>query len=136
MLLEFVKSDVKLIAATDETYEKVKQMAVGESIFMEWKPRRNYAFHKKLFALLNFVFDNQSHYKTQDNLLEVYKFKAGYFETIVTHTGKKHYKAKSISFHSMDNEAFERFYSQAIDTSLELIPMYRKELEDAVLRFM
>lgn len=136
MLLEFVKSDSKLIAANDETFERVKKMAVGESIFMEWKPRRNYQFHKKLFSLLNFVYENQSHYKSVDNLLEAYKFKAGLFETIVTHKGHKHYKAKSISFHSMDNDEFEKFYSAAIDTSLELIPMDRKELEDTVLRYL
>ena len=136
MLLEFIKSDIKLIPANDETFERVKKMSVGESIFMEWKPKRSYQFHKKLFSLLNFVYENQAHYKSLDNLLEVYKFKAGYFETIVTHKGKKHYKAKSISFHTMDNEEFERFYSQAIDTSLELIPMNRAELEDAILRYL
>lgn len=136
MLLEFIKSDSKLIAANDETFEKIKKMSVGESIFVEWKPRRNYNFHKKLFSLLNFVYENQSHYKHLDNLLEAYKFNAGYFETIVTHKGKKHYKAKSISFHAMDNEEFERFYSSAIDTSLELIPMDKKELEENILRYL
>ena len=136
MILEFIKSDSKLIPANDETFEKVKKMAVGESIFMEWKPRRNYQFHKKFFSLLNYVFENQTYYKTIDNLLEVYKFKAGYFETIVTHKGQKHYKAKSISFHAMDNEEFEKFYSASIDTSLELIPMDKKELEDNILRYL
>jgi hypothetical protein len=136
MLLEFIKSDSKLIPANDETFEKIKKMSIGESIFMEWKPKRNYKFHKKLFSLLNFVYENQTHYKSIDNLLEAYKFKAGYFETIVTHTGKKHYKAKSISFHTMDNEEFERFYSAAIDTSLELIPMNKAELEETVLRYL
>jgi hypothetical protein len=136
MTLEFVKSDGKLIAANDETYERVKKMPVGESVFMEWKPKRNYKFHKKLFSLLNYVFENQEFYKSIDNLLEAYKFRAGYFETIVTHKGVKHYKAKSISFHSMDGDEFEKFYSSAIDTSLELIPMDRKELEDTVLRYL
>ena len=136
MLLEFIKSDSKLIPANDDTFERVKKMAIGESLFMEWKPRRNYKFHKKFFSLLNFVFENQSYYKTIDNLLEVYKFKAGYFETIVTHKGHKHYKAKSISFHAMDNDEFEKFYSAAIDTSLELIPMNKAELEDTVLRYL
>ena len=136
MILEFIKSDSKLIAANDETFERIKKMSVGESIFMEWKPKRNYQFHKKFFSLLNYVFENQSHYKTVENLLEVYKFKAGYFETIVTHTGKKHYKAKSISFHAMDALEFEEFYSKAIDTSLELIPINKSELEDTILRYL
>ena len=136
MLLEFIKSDGKLIPANDETFERVKKMPIGESIFMEWKPKRNYQFHKKFFSLLNFIFENQSHYKSLDNLLEVYKFKAGYFETIITHKGAKHYKAKSIAFHNMHNDEFEKFYSAAIDTSLELIPMNKTELEDAVLRYL
>ena len=89
MLLEFIPSGGKLIPASDETFERVKKMPIGESIFMEWKPKRNYQFHKKFFSLLNFIFENQSHYKSLDNLLEVYKFKAGYFETIITHKGAK-----------------------------------------------
>jgi len=136
LLLEFVKIDSKLVPANDETFERVKKMPIGESVFVEYKPRRNYKFHKKFFSLLNYVFDNQEHYKSIDNLLEMYKFKAGYFETIITHKGAKHYKAKSISFHSMDNEEFEKFYSSAIDTSLELISLNRKELEDTVLRYL
>ena len=136
MLLEFIKSDSKLIPANDETFERVKKMSVGESIFMDYKPKRNYQFHKKFFSLLNFVFENQQHYKSIENLLEAYKFNAGYFETIVTHKGKKHYKAKSISFHTMDNEEFEQFYSKAIDTSLEFIQMNKQELENTVLRYL
>lgn len=136
MLLELIKiGEGKIAPANDETYDRIKKIKIGDSIMVEYKPRRNYQFHKKLFSLLKFVFDNQDHYKDLDNILEVVKFRSGKFDTIVTHTGKKHYKTKSIAFHAMDEAEFEEFYSRAIDVALELIPMDRTDLEKQILRY-
>lgn len=136
MILEFIKTnDNKLIPATDECYEKISKVSSGSSMFFEWKPKRNYENHKRFFSMLKLVFDNQSFYKDMDNILEIIKFRAGYFDTIITHKGAKHYKTKSISFETMDEEQFKMFFSKAIDVALELIPMDKKELEDMILRY-
>jgi hypothetical protein len=137
VILEFIKTnDNKLIPATDECYEKISKVGAGASLFFEWKPKRNYENHKRFFSMLKLVFDNQSFYKDMDNILEIIKFRSGYFDTIITHKGgAKHYKTKSISFETMDEEQFKMFFSKAIDIALELIPMDKKELEDMILRY-
>jgi len=136
MLLEFIKSpDGKLIPIGDESYERVSKMKSNDTVFMEYKPRRNYGNHKRLFSMLKIVFDSQNHYKDIDNILEICKFRAGYFDTIITHNGKKHYKTRSIAFYNMDEEEFKNFFSKCIDTCLEIVPMGKQELEEQILRF-
>jgi len=137
MLLEFIKGqNNQLIPSDNETFERMQKIKIGDTVFVEYKPRRNYQFHKKLFSLLNFVYANQDHYKSVNNILEAVKFRAGYFEAILFHTGEPHYKATSIAFHAMDDIEFEEFYSKAIDVCLELIPMGKQELENAVLTYL
>ena len=114
--------------------QKIKN---GDEILLDYKPKRNIKFHRRLFALLNLIFQNQNHYKSIDNILEMCKFKAGYFETIITHKGEKiHYKTKSISFDEMDNASFEEFYKKCIDVALELTGISQKDLEQQIINFM
>ena len=136
MLLTFIKTSSGLVAADDDTYETVKKLPVGGEVYFEYKPKRNYRFHKKLFALLNFILSHQSYYKDIDNILEIVKFRAGYFDTILMHNGKKHFKTKSISFEKMDNTEFEKFYGKVIDVAVELVGVGREDLENEILRFL
>ena len=136
MKLTFIKTQTGLIPDCEATIEILNKVKNGEGVILDYKPKRNYLFHKKLFALLNLIFQNQSHYKSIDNILEMCKFKAGYFETFVTHTGKIHYKAKSIAFDEMDNAEFEKFYSKCIDVALELTGISQKDLEQQIINFM
>lgn len=137
MKLLFIKSQGGvLIPADDKCVESMQKVKNNETIMIEYKPKRNIFFHRKAFALLTLVLQNQDHYKTVENILEVVKFRAGYFETIITHTGKKHYKTKSISFSEMDNLEFEEFYSKIIDVAFELTGLLKKDIEKEILSFM
>lgn len=137
MKLFFIKSQGGvLIPADSECIDNMQKVKNGDTIMIEYKPNRNYQFHKKAFALLNLVLANQEHYKTIDNILEIVKFRAGYYETIVTHKGKKHYKTKSICFSKMDNLEFEKFYSKIIDVALELTGLLKKDIEKEIISFM
>lgn len=135
MKITLIKQGGGLFPDCEESEEIFKKMPL-EGIVLEYKPKRSYKFHKKLFALLNLVFKNQDHYKSIDNILEVVKFRAGHFETIVLHNGNKHYKAKSISFADMNNAEFEKFYSKSIDVALELTQMTKENIENEIIRFM
>ena len=121
MLLNLKKTPSGLIPVGDESVKAFNKIKVDNDIFTEWKPRRNMKFHKKYFALLNAVIHNQEHYKTVNNLHESIKFKSGYFETIIPLNGQPFLITKSIAFHSMDAEAFENFYSVALDECLLLV---------------
>ena len=136
MKLTFIKTQTGLIPDCDETREILNKVKNGDGIILDYKPKRSYSFHKKLFALLSLIFQNQNHYKSIDNILEMCKFKAGYFETIITHKGEKHYKTKSISFDEMDNASFEEFYKKCIDVALELTGINQEDLEQQIINFM
>ena len=136
MKLTFIKTQTGLIPDCEATIEALKKIKNGDGVILDYKPKRNILFHKKLFALLNLIFENQDYYKSIDNILEMCKFRAGYFETIITHKGEKHYKTKSISFDEMDNASFEEFYKKCIDVALELTGINQKDLEQQIINFM
>jgi len=123
------------IPCDEETVKQFNKQKFGDESYAEYKPRRNYQFHKKLFSMLNLILNNQEHYKSVDNILTECKFKAGYYETQINHQGEQRLVPKSIDFSTMDNEEFSEFYSSCIDTCLELVPMGAEELEQAILRF-
>ena len=124
------------VPSNEESRKALSKNKHGNEFIMEYKAKRNPKFHRKLFALLNLILQNQEYYKSIDNILEVVKFRARYFETIVLHNGNTHYKAKSISFSEMDNVAFEEFYSKTIDVALELTRLSKEDIEEEILRFM
>ena len=128
-----IKKGIERFTPADEDSVKVfNSLDVGQEITVEYKPRRNYKFHKKYFALLNAVIHNQQHYKTVDNLHESIKFYAGYYETIIPFDGDSFIKTKSISFFTMSAEDFESFYNVAIDECLKLVG---DEALEEILRF-
>jgi len=133
MLLNLVRTKNGLVPVDDKSVEAVKKIKEGYDIFVEYKPRRNMKFHKKYFALLNQVILNQDHYKTVDNLHESIKYFAGYYETIIPLEGEPFLKTKSISFHSLDNQEFEDFYSVALDECLKLVG---EEALNEIIKFM
>lgn len=118
-----------LLPANDEAENVLSTLINGYEFHIDVVKKRNLKFHKKLFGLLKLILDNQRYYKTIDNVLEIVKFRAGYYDTIVTHKGKKHYKTKSISFDNMDDIEFKKFYSNALDVGFELCGTYDFEKE-------
>ena len=135
MILNLKKIENALIPCDEDTVKAFNKLKIGDEIFAEYKPKRNYQFHKKLFSMLNLIFCNQSHYKSVDNILTECKLKAGYFDIHVNMKGEQLLIPKSINFYSMDNDSFSEFYSSCIDTCLELVPMSKTELEEAILRY-
>lgn len=137
MLLEFrMLPNRNLVANTDEAKAKLKRVKSGEPIIIDFKPKRNARFHRKLFALLKVIFQNQEHYESIDHLREMVTIKAGHCETILAPNGYTHFKAKSISFSEMDEAEFEDFYSKILDIAFEWFGMDRDLVEQELVRFM
>ena len=135
MLITLKKQDDRFIPCDEESVKLFNSLKVDDEIVVEYKPRRNYKFHKKLFSMLNLIKNNQDKYKSVDNILTECKFKAGYFDIHLSQEGKQMLIPKSISFATMKADEFEEFYSSCIDTCLGLVPMGREELENAILRY-
>jgi len=119
MLIEAVKQGNILMVVDDDQIEIMNKIKNGSEIQFEWKPKRNYQFHKKAMALLKMVLDNQNTYSNMDDLLVEYKLKAGHFMEHITTKGKMIYVPRSISFAEMDELEFGAIFSKFIDISLK-----------------
>lgn len=123
--------------AGQEAMTKIKEGAVVQ---VEVKKPRNVYFHRKFFAMLNLIFQNQDAYKSVDALLAVCKLGIGHVDVIQTRQGEVRLP-KSISFAAMDNTEFSDFYDRAVNWMLEeVIPGLRRqdldeEIEQQLMEF-
>lgn len=138
MKLSFIKQRGGiLIPDCEETEKAMQKVKNGESILIEYKKSRNIGFHKRAFALLNLVLQNQDKYKNINDLLVEFKLKAGHYEEHITMKKGIIYIPKSISFSEMDELEFNEIYSKFIDIALrDFVSMSRAELEAQIINFM
>ena len=111
----------------------MRNFGQGEIVIIEVKRRRNIQFHRKFFAMLSIIMDNQDYYKSIDDLLDVCKLRIGHCRTVVTKDGEVQIP-KSISFAAMDNAAFSEFYDRACHwVASEVVPgLKRHDLDEEV----
>lgn len=116
--------------AGEEALRKIKN---GSTVEIEIKQPRNVQHHRKFFAMLNIVLKNQEHYKSIDHILGACKLAIGHVEMIQTKRGVVALPL-SISFASMDQSAFDDFYTRAVDWVIsDVIPgLSRKDLDAEV----
>ena len=119
----------------DSSSERIfKKHPPGTVISCEVKEFRNYAFHKKWFAMVKFAYDHYSaEFKSFDTFRNEITIMAGHFE-VVASLGSNSVKKipKSISFGSMSEEEFERFYSDSINAILKAIPTLAKDKAELI----
>ena len=133
-----------LAGATEQDHDALKRFKLGATVRCEVKQMRNYEFHKKFFALLQFAFDQWSEsempeYKGErvqpnfDRFRRDVTILAGYSYPVVAVNGEVRVEADSISFANMSEETFESLYSKTIDVILQKI-LYRKGYSEKQLR--
>ncbi|SDF79615.1 MULTISPECIES: DUF1367 family protein [unclassified Duganella] len=129
----------------------IQKMKAGELTHADFKRVRNYKFHKKYFALLDFAFEQ---WEPRDGLtyqgMPVAKNKerfrkdliilAGFYESTVNLRSEVRLEAKSISFGLMDEIEFEQLYNATVDVVLRrILTRYtRQDLDEVInqlLRF-
>ena len=95
---------------------RLEAMNVGDYLRIEAAKPRNGGHHKKLFALLKIVSENSETYDTTEKALVAVKLVTGYCDPFVNPlTGELGQVPHSIAYESMDQDAFDKFYSAAID---------------------
>lgn len=135
-------------------WRRLLKLEEGEIAQAEMAIPRNYRFHKKFFALINFAFDawlpnrkNKSYkgievVKNFDRFRSDLLIQAGYYEQTFDLDGNMKLEAQSISFSNMDDAEFERVYSAVATVILEKVLVNykdRAELDDVmqqVMRFL
>lgn len=123
-----------VLAPCDEQgRDAIAKIGHGKQVLVTVKKSRNPYHHRKLFAMLNIVLQNQDYYKDTEQLLGACKLATGHVDLINTKHGVVGLP-KSISFHSMDQLAFNAFYDRAVQWVVEdVIPgLSARDLDEAV----
>ena len=115
-----------LVPLYDSDHDLKLRLRVGSTVRCRVTLPRNYEFHKKFFALVRLTYDNlplplveRWNVRSVDDMLRRFKRDLGYFTAIVNDRGEREIEYKSISFAAMDEEEFERFYTDCVNLVLD-----------------
>jgi len=127
----------KLSAEDDGAKGYMAKLKNGDAVLVKVRKPRNVQFHRKYFAMLQTVFENQERYEDFEAFRAEVVMRAGYWKAHHHVSGKISYDAQSLAFDKMDELAFSELYDKSIDVILEhfLPETNRDELEEAVLDF-
>jgi hypothetical protein len=115
----------------DEVGERaLKQITQGNTVTCQVKQPRNVLHHRKFFALMSKVFENQEYFTSIEQLVAALKIAIGHVDVVQTRRGTFTIP-KSISFAKMDQAQFSEFYERAVDFVVsDVVPgLGRAELE-------
>lgn len=129
------KNDNTLAPAYNSDYDKIKKLKAGEEFKCEVRQPRNLKFHRKFFALLNMVLDNQEIYNDLDKLRNDLLVEAGFTETWVDIHSEIQTRGKSISFGSMSEDEFGSVYNRVIDVIVKHFHFNKQEILENVERY-
>lgn len=133
------------VPATDQDMDLCLKLKQGQAIKSSWTRMRNYKFHCKFFALVNLGFDSwepkeiNSKYgipqKNFDRFREDVIIRAGFYDLVYDLDGNCRPKAKSISFANMEEDEFEKLYSNTINVFLQgILANYTKDDLDKIVQ--
>lgn len=127
-----------LIPSTDECREAMQKLPNGVEHKVSITRPRNIKFHRKMFALFRCGYeiwcetvDTNKEYKGCKVMTDFHQFRAdvlilaGYYQATFRTDGSVRFNAKSLSFHSMDDEEFERAFNDVLNVILrKVIPSH------------
>ena len=125
-----INSAGKIVPLYDSDYEVFRKIPRNTEIQIEVKQQRNYQHHKKFFALLNMLFDNQDVFTDIEQLRKELTIESGFYNEYVTFGGEVKREAKSISFASMDQGEFNSLYSKFCDTIIRVMGWDSQMIEE------
>ena len=123
----------------------IQKMKAGELTHADFKKVRNYKFHRKYFALLDFAFDQwepsgELTYQGMPVAKNKERFRkdliilAGFYESTVNLRGEVRLEARSMAFSQMDENEFEHLYNATVDVILRrILTRYTREDLDEVI---
>ena len=132
-LIKQLNNSFKLAYNSD--YETAKKIALNEPVEFEFTKKRNIKFHKKFFALLNLVFENQELYINIEHLRKDLTISAGYYILRYNFEGVEITEAKSISFANMDEIEFSEFYNRVIDVVVKWLGIEKQDIIENIQQY-
>jgi len=110
-----------LMPASESDREQLRKIKTGQPCRVTLRRVRNYEFHKKFFALMQFAYDNwepphnEVAHKDFDRFRKDVTILAGYYDQTLRLDGETRVEAKSIAFHAMSEDDFEKLYVACIE---------------------
>tara|TARA_R110000772_G_scaffold35637_5_gene85824 strand:+ start:3747 stop:4163 length:417 start_codon:yes stop_codon:yes gene_type:complete len=123
------QDDNTLKACFDSDLDYIKRLPKGDIFFYTVVKERNIGNHRRFFALIKMVFENQDHYNNIDQLRADLLKSAGHYTKRFTFWGEEVTDPKSISFASMDEVAFEDLFR---DVTTEIVKHFNFDSETIV----
>ena len=122
--------------AYDSDFENFAKMPVNETFEIEYTKRRNSKFHRKYFALLKLAFENQSDYRTIEEMRHDLTIVCGYYNEHVNKiTGEIVKKADSISFANMDDIQFSELYEKTKDVICKWLGIDNSIIDEEIQQY-
>ena len=137
MKIHVIKTLGGLKPYSEKAEQVFSKIQLNEVVEIDYKKQRNVKFHRKFFALINLVYQNQDHYNNIDELREDLTIEAGFYKLVVNKfTGEERRKAKSISFSSMDEIEFNELYNKFLNTIILVFGWDGEEIEKNIANFI
>jgi len=121
--------------AYDSDFELSKKIKLNEVYVYDFKKPINYELHKKFFALVNMVFQNQEQYTNAEHLRKDLIIESGNYDLRYDLHGVEIKEAKSISFSSMDEIVFSELYNSVIDVIIKYFHFDRQDILDNIEQY-
>jgi hypothetical protein len=103
--------------------EALMEYAEGKDLAVTLHRPRSNRQHRFFWAILQKVCQNHDVYRRPEQLLVWLKIRLGYVEEVQLHGDQVWWQTKSISFNSMGQDEFRKFFDAAIDCIVaEIIP--------------
>ena len=100
--------------ASEEAQEFFAKTKLGQLVALSGTRPRNVKFHRLFFAMLRLISENSTPPISRKAALHFAKLATGTGEVVTDSRGETHFIPGSISFASMDQEAFDAFVKVAI----------------------
>jgi hypothetical protein len=114
MKIQLVKTNFGLKPVSDEDVKRLKKIGEGEIIEAEYKQQRNIRFHRKYFALIKLMWENDSLELTKERYRKEIELAAGYYDQYQGFDGEVRKEPKSISFAKMEEHEFNTLYQDML----------------------
>jgi hypothetical protein len=123
--------DGTLLAVNESDREALYRIKVGQIVRCEVTRSRSPRFHRKAFALFNYAYSRFEPVETKlngrmvtpqrdfDEFRKWLTIKAGFFDVIGYPDGSVRARAQSLSYANMEQEKFERVYSNVLNAAIE-----------------
>ena len=123
------RSGDKLVPVTEWDREALLEIPEGRDLTVKVSRTRSAKQHRLFWALMQIVVDNHIYYLRGEQLVEWLKVRLGYVDEIMFHDGSMLTKVSSISFASMGQDDFQKFFNLALYVIItEVVPISREQL--------